>query len=416
MPAGFHLIIAAQFASALADNGLLIVTIALLSEQGLPLWWAPLLKFVFTIAYVVLAPFVGPLADAFPKARLMACMNGVKMLAVAALLLGVNPLVAFAIAGLGAAAYAPAKYGLITELVPPDKLVRANGWVEVSVVCAALLGAVLGGVLVNTEIVDALQALPLAWGLTGSSQLHPSLMVLLLIYVVAGVLNIGIPRSGARYPVGAVHPVVLMKDFWGAQRTLWRDTDGGLSLAVTTIFWGLGATLQFVVLKWASDVLHLPLDQSAFLQAAVAVGVILGATVAGRWIALHQARRVLPAGVLLGLLMPIIAQVPSVWVALPMLAFVGFVGGILVVPLNALLQHRGFILLSAGRSVAVQGFNENLSVLFMLGIYAALVAIDLPIVPLMTLLGMAIALAMGLLIWRGIRAGSVRWHELLWRS
>jgi MFS family permease len=207
-----------------------------------------------------------------------------------------------------------------------------------------------------------------------------------------------------------------MKDFWGAQRTLWRDTDGGLSLAVTTIFWGLGATLQFVVLKWASDVLHLPLDQSAFLQAAVAVGVILGATVAGRWIALHQARRVLPAGVLLGLLMPIIAQVPSVWVALPMLAFVGFVGGILVVPLNALLQHRGFILLSAGRSVAVQGFNENLSVLFMLGIYAALVAIDLPIVPLMTLLGMAIALAMGLLIWRAIRAGSVRWHELLWRS
>ena len=283
-------------------------------------------------------------------------------------------------------------------------------------VCAALLGAVLGGVLVNARVIDALQALPWGWAPSGLSRLHPSLMVLLLIYGLAGLLNIGIPRSDARYPAGALHPVMLMKDFWGAQRTLWRDPDGGLSLAVTTIFWGLGATLQFIVLQWAADVLHLPLDRSAYLQAAVAVGVIIGATVAGRWVALHQARRVLPAGILLGLMMPVIAQVQTVWAAMLLLSSVGFVGGILVVPLNALLQHRGFSLLSAGRSVAVQGFNENLSVLLMLGVYAALVAINLPIVPLMTVFGIAIAVAMGLLITRALRAGSVRWHELLWRS
>ena len=397
MPPGFFLIIAAQFASALADNALLIVTIALLSEQGLPVWWAPLLKFVFTISYVVLAPFVGPLADAFPKARLMAWMNGVKMLGVLALLLGVNPLLAFAIAGLGAAAYAPAKYGLITEIVGPQGLVRANGWLEVSIVCAALLGAVLGGLLVNVAVLDGLHTLLGDGGLLGASRLAPSMLLLLLVYTLAGLLNLGIPRSGARYPATALDPLVLIHDFIRANRTLWRDRQGGLSLAVTTIFWGLGATLQFVVLKWAGDVLHLPLDQSAYLQAAVAIGVVVGAASAGRWVALDQARRVLPAGVLLGLMMPIVAQVSVLWLAILMLAFVGMVGGILVVPLNALLQHRGFTLLSAGRSVAVQGFNENLSVLCMLGLYAALVAAEVPIVPLMALFGLSIAMAMALL-------------------
>lgn len=404
MPSGFYLVIAAQFASALADNALLIVTIALLAEQGQPVWWAPMLKFVFTISYVVLAPFVGPLADAVPKARLMAWMNGVKLLGVAALLLGLNPLLAFAVAGLGAAAYAPAKYGLVTEMVGPAQLVRANGWIEVSVVCAALLGAVLGGVLVNAGVLDGLHSLLHDSGSHAWARLTPSLLLLVLVYGLAGLLNVGIPDSGARYPATVRHPRVLVNDFWRANRTLWRDADGGLSLAVTTIFWGLGATLQFVVLKWASDVLQLPLDQSAYLQAAVAVGVVAGAGLAGRWVALHQARRVLPAGVLLGLMLPLVAQVPQVWAALVLLVAVGIVGGFLVVPLNALLQHRGFQLLSAGRSVAVQGFNENLSVLCMLAIYAVLLSMSVPIVPLMTLFGLCITLAIGLLIRRQRRA------------
>jgi len=407
MPTGFYLIIAAQFISALADNALLIVSIALLSEQGLPAWWAPMLKFVFTISYVVLAPFVGPLADAFPKARLMAWMNGVKILGVAALLMGFNPLVAFAIAGLGATAYAPAKYGLITEIVGPQLLVKANGWLETSVVCAALLGAVLGGVLINTNVISILNGLVNVDRLGGMSPLYPSLLVLLLIYGAASLLNLGIPHSGARYPTSTIHPLVLIRDFWRANLLLWRDAEGGLSLAVTTIFWGLGATLQFIILKWSADVLSLPLEQSAYLQTAVAVGVVLGAGIAGRWIALHHARKVLPAGVLLGLLITAIAHVQVVSAALLFLVFIGVVGGILVVPLNALLQHRGFVLLSAGRSVAVQGFNENLSVLCMLGVYAALVAADVSIVLLLTLFGVCTTAAIGLLIQRGFRSGQV---------
>jgi MFS family permease len=405
MPAGFRLLIAAQFASALADNALLIVTIALLQVQGLPGWWAPLLKFGFTISYVVLAPFVGPLADAFPKAHLMAWMNGVKVAGVVSLLFGAHPVLAFAIVGFGAAAYAPAKYGLITELVDAKRLVAANGWIEVSVVCAALLGTVLGGLLVSPWVLGSALSEWLREALEATTAidaiaLHVSLLALLFIYAVAGLLNVGVPDSGARYPASRVHPVALTREFWRAHRILWRDRDGGLSLAVTTIFWGVGATLQFAVLRWAADVLHLSLDRAAYLQAAVAVGVIIGAGAAGRWVPLAGAKRMLVFGVALGLLIPVVASTSSVALVLPLLALVGGVGGMLVVPLNALLQHRGYTLLSAGRSVAVQGCNENASVLIMLAVYATLVALDVPIEVLMWGLGLSIAAAMAVLMHR----------------
>ncbi len=405
MPPGFHALIAAQFASALADNALLIVTIALLLQQGLPGWWAPLLKFGFTLSYVFLAPWVGPLADAMPKARLMSWMNGVKVIGVATLLAGIHPVAAFVIVGFGAAAYAPAKYGLITELVDADQLVAANGWVEVSVVCAALLGTVLGGLLVSPWLlglpVVATTSLQLAQ-LIGpqAGLLGVSLALLFLVYAVAALLNLAVPDSGARYPASGIHPVTLTREFWHANLALWRDRDGGLSLAVTTIFWGVGATLQFAVLRWAADVLKMPLDQSAYLQAAVAVGVVIGAAVAGRWVSLARAKHMMWAGVMLGLLIPVIGATTWLPLALPLLVLVGIVGGLLVVPLNALLQHRGFALLSAGRSIAVQGFNENASILVMLGVYAALLALDLPIVTLMGGFGLMIASVILLLIWR----------------
>jgi MFS family permease len=408
MPPGFHRLIAAQFASALADNAVLIVTIALLQQQGSAPWLAPLLKFGFTLSYVLLAPVVGPLADAFPKARLMAVMNGVKVLGVLALLCGLDPLLAFTVIGFGAAAYAPAKYGLITELVPGEQLVRANGWIEVSVVCAALLGTVLGGALVSPWLLAGLTQAATAGdghaaaglGQWPAGALSGSLLLLLAVYAAAALLNAGLPDSGARYPASAVHPLRLTREFLGANRTLWRDPGGGLSLAVTTIFWGVGATLQFAVLGWAAQVLLLPLEQAAYLQGAVALGVIAGAAAAARWVTLSGAGRMLPLGVLLGAMIAAAAFTPSLAWALPLLAGLGAVGGLLVVPLNALLQHRGHQLLSAGRSIAVQGFNENASVLGMLAVYAGLLAAEVPIVALMCGFGLCIALAMALLCWR----------------
>jgi MFS transporter, LPLT family, lysophospholipid transporter len=398
LPRGFAPLIAAQFASALADNALLIVAIALLEQQGFAAWWAPLLKFGFMAAYVLLAPWVGPLADAFAKGRVMAAMNVVKMAGLLLLAAGLHPVLALAVVGVGAAAYAPAKYGLITELAEPAALVKANGWIEITVVSAALLGAVLGGALVSplwltSQPAGAGAALDLPAGsLTGS------LLALLLLYALSSVLNAGIPDSGRRHHSRAYHPPALLHEFRGANRRLWGDRDGGLSLAATTLFWGVGATLQFAVLRWAGEALALPLSEAAYLQAAVAVGVIAGAAAAGRWLALHQARHGLWAGVALGLLMPVVALVDEVAPATAMLALVGAVGGAMVVPLNALLQHRGATLLSAGRSIAVQGFNENLSVLVMLAAYAGCEAAGVPISLTLSGLGLAVAAAIAALI------------------
>lgn len=391
LPPGFRPLLAAQFLSALADNALLIVTIALLERRGLPVWWAPLLKLGFTASYVLLAPVVGPLADAIPKGRLMAWMNGLKIVGATGLLAGVHPVLAYAVVGLGAAAYAPAKYGLVTELVAPRDLVAANGWLEVSVVCAVLLGTALGGLLVST-----------LWPpFAGGPLLASSLAAVLVLYAGASLANLAVPDSGARYAAGAIHPIALARDFAAANGTLWRDRDGGLSLAVTTLFWGVGATLQFVVLRWSADVLGLTLDRAAYLQAAVAVGVIAGAAAAGRWVALAHAKRMLAAGVVLGLMLPLVAQVRDVALATVLLGLTGAVGGLLVVPLNALLQHRGCQLLSAGRSIAVQGFNENASILVMLAAYTLLLALDVAIVPLMWGLGLAVAAGMAaLMAWR----------------
>lgn len=408
LPRGFGLVITAQFASALADNALLIVAIALLSQQGFAAWWAPLLKFGFMLAYVVLAPWVGPLADAFAKGRVMAAMNLVKMLGLVTLALGLHPVVALAIVGLGAAAYAPAKYGLITELAEPQALVKANGWIEISVVSAALLGAVLGGALVSPLWLGSPMA-ALGDGLDlPADKLTGSLLALLIVYAISSALNAGIPDSGQRQRSVAHDPLALLREFRAANRRLWRDPEGGLSLAATTLFWGVGATLQFAVLRWAGSVLHLPLSQAAYLQAAVAVGVIAGAAAAGRWLALHQARHGLWAGLALGLLMPVVAQIDQVMTAALTLALVGAVGGAMVVPLNALLQHRGAVLLSAGRSVAVQGFNENLSVLGMLAAYAGCEAAGVPIGWTLAGLGVGMALAIGALMLRARRPDAAR--------
>ena len=407
MPAGFHVLMGAQFACALADNALLIVAIALLGEWKLAGWWAPLLKFGFTVSYVVFAPFVGALADAVAKASLMAWMNGVKIAGVLGLLAGVHPMLAFTVIGFGAAAHAPAKYGLVTELVGPGQLVRANGWLEVSVVCAALLGAVVGGSLVSPAFLACARRWTHAAGPVGelsqANGLTVSLAIVLALYLLAAGLSTAVPDSGVRYAPGHRRLVPLAREFWHANLTLWRDRDGGLSLAVTTLFWGVGATLQFAVLRWAADVQHLPLNQSAYLQAAVAIGVVAGASVAARWVPLARAKSVLVAGVMLGLMLPLIASTSTLSWAIAGLTAVGVVGGVLVVPLNALLQHRGYVLFSAGRSVAVQGFNENACVLAMLGTYAALIAADASIVALMWGLGLGIAAAIGALIWREAR-------------
>jgi len=398
MPKGFFYLISAQFASGLADNALLILGIAFLNEQGYPGWWAPLLKFSFTLSYVFLAPLMGPLADAFPKAKLMAFMNALKVVGVAFIFTSFHPMLAFAIAGMAASAYAPAKYGLVTETVPAAQLVKANGWLEVTVVMAVIMGTACGGLLVASKSFAWMSALNLSFiellGLSLETQYAGPLLSLIVIYSIAGLLNFGIPNLNIRYAQESMRPIALFKNFIQSNRILWQDPVGKLSLAVTTLFWGIGAVVQFAVLLWAKEALNMPLEQASLLQAVVAFGVIFGAGMAGHYVALQNAYKVLPLGLWLGLSLPALAFSTSLWIAIPLMLITGFAGGMLMVPMNALLQNRGYTLLTAGRSIAVQGFNENASVMIMLAVYSGLLALELPLQWVMVIMGSVMTMGM----------------------
>ena len=398
MPKGFFYLISAQFASGLADNALLILGIAFLIEQGYPGWWAPLLKFSFTLSYVFLAPLMGPLADAFSKAKLMACMNALKVVGVAFIFTSFHPMLAFAIAGMAASAYAPAKYGLVTETVPAEQLVKANGWLEVTVVMAVILGTACGGLLVASKSFAWMSMLNQSFlelfGLSLETHYAGPLLSLIVIYSIAGLLNLGIPNLHIRYVQESMRPLALFKNFIQSNRILWQDPVGKLSLAVTTLFWGIGAVVQFAVLLWAKEALDMPLEQASLLQAVVAFGVIFGAGVAGHYVALQNAYKVLPLGLWLGLSLPALAFSTSLWIAIPLMLITGFAGGMLMVPMNAMLQNRGYTLLTAGRSIAVQGFNENASVMVMLGVYIVLLALELPLHWVMVIMGSVMTLGM----------------------
>ncbi len=401
MPKGFYFLIGAKFASGLADNALLILGIYFLNEQGYPGWWAPLLKFSLTLAYVLLASVVGPLADAFSKSRLMACMNALKMVGVLLLLAGVHPLFAFALIGLAASVYAPAKYGLATEAVPARWLVRANAWIEVSMVLSVIFGIALGGALTGLSEVSATKVFAIA------TQTGPAMAVVIGVYLTAAMLNVGLSPMDKR---GAITPLtwhaVRIGTFWKSNQKLWRDPLGGVSLYVTTLYWGVGAVMQFAVLLWAQGSLGVTLKAGAYLQALVAVGVILGAYMAGRSFKLHSARQALPWGLWLAVLLPLMVTISNLWLAIALLLCVGVAGGMLLVPMNALLQHRGMQVLSSGRSIAVQGFNENLCVLLMLAAYSALLAFGMSLTYIMLLLAVMLVAGIAplcLLLWRQFR-------------
>jgi MFS family permease len=398
MPRAFFLLLGVQSLSTLADNAFLIVAIARVIELEGAGWLIPLLKISFTLFYVLLAPFVGPLADAFPKGRVMLLANALKVAAMLLLLAGCSPVLAIGLAGFGSAIYAPAKYGLITELLPPRDLVRANGYFESATVCAVIFGTVLGGLLVSplmprlglpfAHVVDDLPPTALVAGM----------LVLLTMNAVAMLLSLWVRDSGARYDPHSIHPKALILRFVRENRVLWRDALGGLSMSVTTLLWGVGATLQLLVLRWAHESLGLPLAQAAYLQGVTAVGVVVGAVLASRFVGLKQAERLLPIGIAMGLLVPVLLLISSPWTAALLLVLVGGLAGFFVVPMNALLQHRGYTLLTAGRSIAVQGFNENGGMLLMLGFYAGAIALEVPLSLLIGGFGALVTVGM-LVLW-----------------
>ena len=401
MPRGFYSIMAAQFFSALADNALLIVAMGILRQLEAPPEYEPLLKLFFTLSYVLLAAFVGAFADSMPKWRVMFITNSIKIVGCLLIVFGVHPLLGYAIVGVGAAAYSPAKYGILTELLPPEKLVAANGWIEGTTVGSIILGTVLGGALISPAVSSALLSADLPGFETGiDTPAEAAILVIAVVYVIAAAFNLRIPDTGAHYPHQERNPFKLVGEFAHCCVVLWKDRLGQISLAVTTLFWGAGATLQFIVLEWAKTKLQMPLNKAAVLQGVVALGIALGAVLAARFVPLRGALRVLPFGVAMGIIVPMMTLVSTQAAAYPLLVLVGSLAGFFVVPMNALLQHRGHVLMGAGHSIAVQNFNENIGILVMLGLYAYLTYTGASINRAIVMFGVFVSATMLLVVWR----------------
>lgn len=403
MKKGFYTIMSAQFFSSLADNALFVAAVELLKTSGQPTWQGAALVPMFALFYVVLAPFVGAFADAIPKGKVMFYSNLIKVIGCLMMLFGSHPLLSYAIVGLGAAAYSPAKYGILTELLPPSQLVKANGWIEGLTISSIILGVLLGGQLVGHTISTLLLSIDMPGLNTGiKTPSEAAIASIIFLYALAAAFNLRIPRTDAPLQPIAHSLMGLVRDFAHCNSRLWNDKLGQISLATTTLFWGVSGNLRYIVLAWAAAALGYGTTQASSLVGVVAVGTAAGAIVASMRTRLHQATGVIPLGIAMGLLVIGMNFITHVGVAAPFLVLLGAIGGYLVVPMNALLQHRGHNLMGAGRSIAVQNFNEQACILGLGAAYTGMSRMGLSAFAAISVFGVVVAGTMWL-----IR----RWHQ-----
>ncbi len=411
MKRGFYTIMAAQFFSSLADNALFVAAVELIKANGGQEWQRAALVPMFALFYVVLAPFVGAFADSRPKGQVMFLSNGIKVLGCLMMLFGSHPLLSYAIVGLGAAAYSPAKYGILTELLPASLLVKANGWIEGLTIASIILGVLLGGQLVGAHISGFLLGFDFPWIDTPiDTPPEAAITVLVGLYGLAAWFNTRIPDTGAPLiPLKAdaehsllYHLLALAPDFWHCNQRLWRDKLGQISLATTTLFWGASGNLRYIVLAWSAVALGYSTTQASALVGVIAVGTAAGAVMASMRSRLSDAPRLMNLGIAMGLLVLVMNFIDNVWVAAPFFVLLGGLGGFLVVPMNALLQHRGHNLMGAGRSIAVQNFNEQACILALGGLYAMASAAGLSAFNAIVCFGVFVAGNMWLI---------KRWHQ-----
>ncbi|MCY1164353.1 lysophospholipid transporter LplT [Polaromonas sp.] len=403
MKRGFYTIMAAQFFSSLADNALFVAAVELLKISGAPKWQPAALVPMFALFYVVLAPFVGAFADAQPKGKVMFISNAIKVVGCLMMLFGTHPLMAYAIVGLGAAAYSPAKYGILTELLPASQLVKANGWIEGLTISSIILGVLLGGQLVGHSVSTLLLSFDFPIITTGiDTAPEAAIAVLILLYVIAAWFNLRIPSTGVEMRPMPRNKLELLPDFWNCNAALWRDKLGQISLSTTTLFWGVSGNLRYIVLAWSAAALGYSTTQASSLVGVVAIGTAVGAILASMRMRLDQAPLVMPLGIAMGLLVILMNFITNVWVAAPFLILLGGLGGFLVVPMNALLQHRGHNLMGAGRSIAVQNFNEQACILSLGAFYSLSTGLGLSAFGAITAFGVVVAGFMWLI---------QRWHK-----
>ncbi|MEQ0582764.1 lysophospholipid transporter LplT [Pantoea dispersa] len=375
-------VIVAQFFSAFGDNALLFATLALLKSQFYPDWSQPILQMLFVATYILLAPFVGQMADSFAKGRVMMFANSLKLLGALVICFGFNPFLGYTLVGVGAAAYSPAKYGILTEITSGARLVKANGLMESSTIAAILLGSVAGGVLADWHLLAAL-------------------VVCALTYALAVVANLFIPRLLAARPGQSWHAGAMLRSFIASAQLLWRNGETRFSLLGTSLFWGAGVTLRFLLVLWVPVALGITDNKTpTTLNAMVAIGIVIGAGAAAKLVTLQTVRRCMPAGVLIGVMVVLFSLQHSLLNAYLLLMLIGALGGFFVVPLNALLQERGKDTVGSGNAIAVQNLGENSAMLLMLGLYTVAIKLGAPAVATGVGFGALFAMAIAVLWWR----------------
>jgi LPLT family lysophospholipid transporter-like MFS transporter len=403
MKRGFYTIMSAQFFSSLADNALFIAAVELLRSGGAAEWQRAALVPMFALFYVVLAPFVGAFADARPKGNVMFISNAIKVAGCLLMLVGLHPLLAYAIVGLGAAAYSPAKYGILTELLPPSQLVKANGWIEGLTIASIILGILLGGQLVGPMLSQRMLSFDLPFLDTGiDTPPEAAILILIVIYAIAAWFNTRIPSTGVEMRPMPKNPLELVPDFWTCNTRLWNDKLGQISLATTTLIWGVSGNLRYIILAWAAAALAYNTTQASALGGVVAIGTAVGAVVASMKMRLDMATRCIPMGIALGMLIIVMNFITNVWAAVPFLVFMGALAGFMIVPMNALLQHRGHNLMGAGRSIAVQNFNEQACILGLGAFYSFSAGLGMSAFGAITAFGVVVA---------GVMWVIKRWHD-----
>ncbi|MDN2485417.1 lysophospholipid transporter LplT [Kosakonia sacchari] len=380
---GMMAVIAAQFLSAFGDNALLFATLALLKAEFYPDWSQPILQMVFVGAYILFAPFVGQVADSFAKGRVMMFANGLKLIGAASICVGINPFVGYLLVGIGAAAYSPAKYGILGEITTGDKLVKANGLMESSTIAAILLGSMAGGVLADWHVLTALA-------------------VCALVYAGAVIANLLIPKLPAARPGQSWRFTPMTSSFFNACKSLWRNGETRFSLVGTSLFWGAGVTLRFLLVLWVPVALGITDNATpTYLNAMVAVGIVAGAGLAAKLVTLKTVARCMPAGILIGVAVVLFSLQHALLPAYGVLMLIGMLGGFFVVPLNALLQAIGKESVGAGNAIAVQNLGENMAMLLMLGLYSLAVKAGVPVIGTGVGFGVIFALAIAALwIWQ----------------
>lgn len=385
MSRGVYALLIAQFLTAFADNAILFTAIAIvLHAPTTAPWYVPALQSAFLVAFVVLAPMVGPLADSRPKSHILMLGNILKAAGVTLMLLGVEPIAAYGLVGIGAAVYGPAKYGILPEIVDHTRLVRANGWIEGSTIVAIIVGTVVGA-----RIADA--------------SIHGAMIAVIACYALSLLATFFVPRVAPTRRL-----VIDPRHFFQMMRTLLATSRARFVMLGTSLFWAAAAVLRLLLVAWAPLVLltHNTTD-IADLTLALALGIIVGAMLAPRLIPIEYLRRARLAAYLMGVCILALSQLDSVWPARAMLVAIGIAGGLFMVPVNAALQEIGHKTIGSGGAVALQNFFENATMLLAVGVYT--VAAGRGVSPVVSIVGVGVFVLImtALVSWR-LPADTVR--------